>query len=174
MLKRIRRAAVLAFVVLCFAAGVFPGPPQQRTQPEEKARPQLRRLVRSDLLDIEAEPLAPPLRNIFAPQRPGSAQGRPGAPGFRVPEDPSTEAVEDPGEEGEETLTIVYDLRYIGFVRSSDRIVGVVVFEGETLAVKAGDLISAGVTILKITPEEIVFQGTDAVSRTVSLEGEDQ
>ncbi len=51
---------------------------------------------------------------------------------------------------------------------------GVVIFEGETLAVKPGDLISSGVTILKITPEEVVFQGTDAVSRTVSLEGEDQ
>jgi hypothetical protein len=174
MIKLTKRAAALVFVLLCFAAGMFPSPSQQEAKPEEKARPQLLRLVRSDLLELEAKPLAPPLRNIFAPHRTGSGQGRPGAPGSGGPDDPSAEETEELGEEGEEIITVVYDLRYIGYVRSSDRIVGVVVFEGETLAVKPGDLISAGVTILKITPEEIVFQGTDAVSRTVSLEGEDQ
>ena len=174
MIEKIKRTAAIALVLVGFSAWGFSEPSQQETQAKANKERRSQRLVRKDLLQFEAEPLEAPLRNIFAPQRPGSRQGRPGAQDSGAMEDPSGEEIEESDEGGEETLSVVYDLRYIGYVRSPDRIVGVVVFEGETLAVKPGDLISSGVTILKITPEEVVFQGTDAVSRTVSLEGEDQ
>jgi hypothetical protein len=174
MKKTTKRIAALACVLLYLAVGVFPGPPQQKAQAKKKDERVRQRLIRKDLLEREAEPLKPPLRNIVAPQRPGAGQNRPGAQGPGIQDDNSGEQAAEQGEEAEETQSVVYDLRYIGYVRSTERTVAVVVFEGETLAVKPGDLISSGVTILKITPEEIVFQGTDAVSRTVSLEGEDR
>jgi len=153
---------------------VFSGPPQQKARAKTKEERVRQRLIRKDLLKRKAEPLDPPLRNIFVPQRPGAGQDRSGAQGPGIQDDYSGEEAMELGEAAEETQPVVYDLRYIGYVRSTERTVAVVVFEGETLAVKPGDLISSGVTILKITPEEIVFQGTDAVSRTVSLEGEDR
>jgi hypothetical protein len=82
----------------------------------------------------------------------------------------------EPGEEErleDEPVAAMLNLRYVGFVSSAERTVGVVIFQAEVMAVKPGELIAEGVTILKITPEEIVYQGPDGESRTASLEGED-
>ena len=174
MKKTTKRVAALVCVLLYLAAGVFAGPPQQKAKAKTKDKRARQSLIRRDLLEREAEPLRPPLRNIFAPRLPGSRSGDSGARGPGIEGDISDVSAPEQDAAAGEALSAVLDLRYIGYVRSTDRTVAVVIIEGETMAVKPGDLVSEGVTIMKITPEEIVYQGPDAVSRTVSLEGEDR
>ncbi len=168
------RLPVTICLALILAAGLLAAPQQQKAKAKKKDKPALQSLIRRDLLQLEAEALQPPLRNIFAPLRPGSRPDRPGGQGGGIEDDHSEEETAGQDAGAEDTLPAAYDLRYIGYIRSTERTVAVIIFEGEPLAVKPGDLISEGVTIMKITPEEIVFQGPDAVSRAVSLEGEDR
>lgn len=170
-----KRLAAFACVLLYISAiGVFSGPQQQKTQAKTKGQRARRSLVRKDLLEREAGPLKPPLRNIFAPGRPGSGPDGSGIPGAGTDEDVIGEAAQGQDASAGDDLAAVPALRYIGYISSSERTVAVVIIDGEAMAVKQGDLAGDGVTIMKITPEEIVFQGYDAVSRTVSLEGEDR
>lgn len=181
---RIRqRAALMACAALIWAAAVVPPGAAQEAAPKAKKSPASSlSLIRLDLLQTEVPALEAPLRNIFAPHRGGArAKGRLGPSGRLRPGevDPDRPEGENPETRGEEELesgpaVTMLTLRYVGFVSSSERTVGVVIYQGDVLAVKPGELIAEGVTILKITPEEIVFQGPDAESRTVSLEGEDR
>jgi len=151
---------------------------QKVDPPDKKAPSTAQGLIRIDLLQKEELPLEPPLRNIFAPHRSQSprdraGQGRrPGEGPGDLPGGENPEGVEE--ELRPETEAVSWNLRYLGYVISSERTVAVVVFQGETMAVKPGEIIAEGVTILKITPDEIVYQGPDDLSRTVSLEGEDR
>ena len=170
-----RRIAAFACVFLYIsAAGAFSGLPQEEAQTKVKPKRARRSLIRIDLLEREKVPLTPPLRNIFAPGRPGSGPAGSGSPGTGTEEDISDDAALGQDDSAEDDFAAVPDLRFIGYISSTERTVAVVIFEGEAMAVKRGDLVGEGVTIMKITPEEIVYQGADAVSRTVSLEGEDR
>jgi len=170
-----KRLAAFACVFLYLSAlGLFSGPQQEEAQAKTKGPRARRSLIRKDLLEREAVPLKPPLRNIFVPGRPGSQPDGTGVSGSGLEEDISGEDAAGQDASAGDDLAAVPDLRYIGYISSSERTVAVVIIDGEAMAVKQGDLAADGVTILKITPEEIVFQGHDAVSRTVSLEGEDR
>jgi hypothetical protein len=50
--------------------------------------------------------------------------------------------------------------------------VALIVFEGDALAVEKGEVISEGVKIGEITPEEIEIIGSDSQKRRYYLEGE--
>jgi hypothetical protein len=175
-----RRTALLGCAALIWVVGIVPGAAQETTPKAKKGPAAIQSLIRLDLLQVEVPSLEPPLRNIFAPHRGGARPSGPGdavRPGSDDPEggsegtDPRPDEKEQPMDK---PAANVMTLRYVGFVSSAERTVGVVIYQGEVLAVKPGELIAEGVTILKITPEEIVYQGPDAVSRTVSLEGEDR
>jgi hypothetical protein len=64
------------------------------------------------------------------------------------------------------------NIRYIGYVISAEKMVGLIVFEGNALAVERGELISDGVKIGRITAEEIEIIGSDSQKRRYYLEGE--
>jgi hypothetical protein len=64
------------------------------------------------------------------------------------------------------------NIRYIGYVISAEKMVGLIVFEGNALAVERGELISDGVKIGRITTEEIEIIGSDSQKRRYYLEGE--
>ncbi|MCK4364290.1 MAG: hypothetical protein KAW85_05775, partial [Candidatus Aminicenantes bacterium] len=72
--------------------------------------------------------------------------------------------------EGSSSLPL--NIRYIGYVISDDKMVALIVFEGDALAVESGEVISEGVKIGKITPEEIEIVGSDSQKRRYYLEGE--
>ena len=180
---RIRQRAVLigCAALICAAGVVAAGIAQEAAPKAKKSGAAVQSLIRLDLLQAEVPALEPPLRNIFVPHRGGarnpgpSGPGGPARPGAEDPDRPEgRDAEPDEEEQLEDERAVVLALRYIGFVSSTERTVGVVIYQGEVLAVKPGELIAEGVTILKITPEEIVYQGPDGESRTVSLEGEDR
>ncbi len=143
---------------------------QKKNSPQDKPPP--RSPIRKDLLQIEDSPLSPPLRNIFAPQRPGARQAasEPDEGERKTPEEIRAEQKRA----ADEAVPQGYNIRYIGYIHSPERTVAVIIFAGETMAVKPGDMIAEDVTIIKVTPQEIVYRGLDSTTQTVSLEGEDR
>jgi len=125
-------------------------------------------LIRKDLLYEKRRNLNPPIRNIFSPQRirapesgllPGEVEGDPGETGTKP---------------GEKALDVMANIRYIGYIQSGHRIVALIIFEEEALAVEEGEMISQDVRVGKVTPEEIELMGPDSKKRNYSLEGEEE
>jgi len=158
---------VLSVLLGSLAQNVSPG--------QEENAEQQSSFIRKDLLRQPGaeEDLQPPRRNIFSPRRPGSpGQGR-DFTGVN-PTDPSGDTNTEEIDAEEEDVTVMIDIRYIGYIRSQTRTVALILFEGEAMAVKKGEIIGEDVRIVQITPSEIHYTGPDSLPKTVSLEGEDR
>jgi hypothetical protein len=125
-------------------------------------------LIRKDLLLREKMELGNPVRNIFALGRSVSREIE------RNPVKLRQNQQQNPTLPGkyEASSSLPLNVRYIGYVISDDKMVALIVFEGEALAVESGEVISEGVKIGKITPEEIEIVGSDSQKRRYVLEGE--
>ena len=83
------------------------------------------------------------------------------------------EALSRPNSQSEDEDQILpLNLRYLGYVLSGRKTVGLIVFGGEALAVVEGDVITEGYTIGRVSPEEIEVLGPDQEPLMFSLEGE--
>ena len=71
-------------------------------------------------------------------------------------------------------LEIIPDIRYIGYITSSHKIVALIIFEGEALAVEEGEKISSDIKIGKISLKEIEIIGPESKKRKYSIEGEEE
>lgn len=122
--------------------------------------------IRMDLLRTEKKPLPPAPRSIFTAQssRPVTVD-REELQGER-------ESSEGTGDIQREQSGDYLDLRYIGYVRSGTKIVALVIFQGEALAVAEGELIAEGITAKKIGLQEIEVMGPNSKISMFSLEGE--
>lgn len=122
-------------------------------------------LIRKELLYGERKELKPPKRNIFSPQASGNAEANLGTLG--VPQGQQ--------EEGSlpEASSSSLNLRYIGYVHSGQRIVALIVFEGQAVAVEQGERISEQLTVGKITTKEVEIVGPGDQRKIYSLEGEE-
>jgi hypothetical protein len=158
--------------ILLLIGAVFFCSAEGRIQGEDQAPKKNPSFIRMGLLQKDAKKLDFPKRNIFSPQAlrremPGiSVPGR--DVGFQ-PGDPRTaESIEFSTPENRVNV----NLRYIGFIKSGIKITALIDFEGEEIAVEEGDVISEGVTIGKITYQEITIIGSDSQERKFALEGE--
>lgn len=118
----------------------------------------------------EEKTLEPPLRNIFTPHRIRSAGTE-----FETISSQKNTLNKKKGSELQirnQDSVLDFDLRYIGFIESGKKIVALIVFDGESLAVEKGELISEGVEIGEITIMDIEVIGPDSNRRKFSLEGE--
>lgn len=114
--------------------------------------------------------LEPPLRNIFTPHRIRNARTE-----FETISSQKNILNKKKGSELQirnQDSVLDFDLRYIGFIKSGKKIVALIVFDGESLAVEKGELISEGVEIGEITIMDIEVIGPDSNRRKFSLEGE--
>ncbi len=125
-------------------------------------------LIRKDLLLREKVELGNPVRNIFSLRRSVHRE---------IQRDP-VELKQNQQQNSnlpnklETSFSLPVNIRYIGYVISDNKMVGLIVFEGNALAVERGELISDGVKIGKITTEEIEIVGSDSQKRRYYLEGE--
>lgn len=146
--------------------GVFPQ--DQKENRQKKKEPHS--LVRRDLLTPTRKFLPAAQRNIFTRQRTASGEeGIPfsGAADFQTPE--QIKSASQPVSAVEEVRSII---RYIGYVRSGDRVVALIIVEGNTYAVESGDVLEMGVSISEITPNEIEISDRGSEPVRISLEGE--
>jgi hypothetical protein len=155
------------FIFCCVA--LFMSWAQEKPKETESLKDKTESFIRMDLLSSEKKPMQPPRRNIFTVGRAG------------IEDELSQEAIEERmGEiqnsqitqsQGEKSFSSL-NLRYLGYVRSGRKIVGLIVFQGEALAVVEGDVISEGFAVGHINPEEIEVFGPDSKPVTFSIEGE--
>jgi len=122
--------------------------------------------IRMDLLRAEKKPLPAAPRSIFTAGR----TAYPDIDSARLEED--IERIEESSGIQREQPGEFLDLRYIGYVRSGTKIVALVIFQGEALAVVEGEMLAEGITVKSIGLEDIEVLGPDLKSSLFSLEGE--
>jgi hypothetical protein len=125
-------------------------------------------LIRKDLLMREKIELGNPVRNIFTLRR--SVRREIQRNTVELPQSQQQNS-SLPNKSGAFS-SLPVNIRYIGYVISDNKMVALIVFEGNALAVERGELISDGVEIGKITTEEIEIVGSNSQKRRYYLEGE--
>jgi hypothetical protein len=162
------RNRILVLLFVAFAAISLQAHIRQETPKKEKngeANPRVS-FIRMELLRAEKKPLPPAPRSIFTAKRSGINNFDP----EKLQEE--IERIEGTGGIQRQQSGEYLDLRYIGYVRSGTKIVALVIFQGEALAVAEGEMIVEGITVKKIGLEEIEVIGPDSKPSMFSLEGE--
>lgn len=162
------KAILLTAVILSLAGGIGSRGQEAKAKKaeEEKTPPSF---IRKDLLQKEKPPLEPPRRNVFARGRYRTAEFEPGSAG-KVP-GPLETPLRPPG--SGLGMSFAREVRYLGYIQSGERLVALISFDGENLAVESGDIIAAGIKIGTITTEVIEILGSDDQVRKYFLEEED-
>lgn len=162
--KAARMLVCFGFILLIRAEFLSP-----RHKEQEKTTVQ--GFIRMDLLPLEASPMPPPLRNIFVPLRSGMTARLQPIPGEGdLPGDPLfPQAGVRPAVRIESSRPGV---RYVGYIDSGRRIVGLILFQGEALAVVGGEFLTETVRVGNITPESIEIIDRDSEPKIYPLEGE--
>lgn len=157
-----------AFFILFLSMGLSVWAGEEKLQKKGLEAGGEKSLIRKDLLLREKLELGNPIRNIFTLRRSVSREIQ------RNPVELQQSQQQDsnlPNKLGASS-SLPANIRYIGYVISDNKMVGLIVFEGNALAVERGELISDGVKIGKITTEEIEIVGSDSQKRRYYLEGE--
>jgi len=164
----------VAALILVLAAGLCPAQAQTEPAPKKEAAKEVKSLLRKDLLQIDKQSVAPPMRNIFAPRAGSSRPGDAALPGRPLPavDLPVVDEPAEADETAEAPPVLTVDLRYIGYVESPRRLVALILFEGLAIAVAEGDVVGEGIRIGKVTSQQIEVILPDSSTRTFSLEGE--
>ena len=153
-----------AFFILFLSIGLSIWAGEEKLQKKGLEKGGEKSLIRKDLLLREKMELESPVRNIFTLRRSVSRE---------IERDP-VKLRQNPTlpSKYEASSSLALNIRYIGYVISDDKMVALIVFEGDALAVEKGEVISEGVKIGEITPEEIEIIGSDSQKRRYYLEGE--
>lgn len=140
-------------------------------QPADKAsgEKEKKSLIRKDLLQTQSGEMGLPKRNIFSPQ--SSSRSQVGA-SFVASQKPQLGFEDEEQEEAQTPPTININLRYIGFIESPRKMIGLIILEGQAIAVAEGEVVSEGIRIGKITPQDLEVIMPDSMTRKFSLEGE--
>lgn len=163
MRNRLLTVLLVIFVTISLQAHICQKEPKKEKDGEVNPRVSF---IRMDLLRAEKKPLPPAPRSIFTARRFGVQN----IDSTRLQE--QIEKVEETGSLQREQSGEYLDLRYIGYVRSGTKIVALVIFQGEALAVAEGEMIADGITVKTIGLEEIEVIGPDSKPSMFSLEGE--
>jgi hypothetical protein len=161
------KSICLSLVLFLFFTTLVSSQDKNQEKEEEKRPPV--GLIRMDLLTQKINKLDPPKRNIFVPNSAGrlEVEELENLIERQPVELPNIEALE-----AEQISPRPLGLRYIGYVKSGQKITALILFEGEALAVDVGEEIAEGVSISKITLEDITVIGPSQEPWKFPLEGE--
>lgn len=160
------------FITVCWlfaCSSLLFGGVKQEPQNADSVKTDGASFIRMDLLSAEKRPMPRSVRNIFTVGRSSAV------------ENISPEAIEEKRQEmrnsqnprsQEENSVLTLNLRYLGYVFSRQKIVGLIVFEGEALAVVQGESLTEDFTVGRISPEEIEILGPDSKPMMFAIEGE--
>jgi hypothetical protein len=172
------RAIKFGLIVFASAAAALAvGAGQEKPAAGEPAEARPKSMVRMDLLSKSAKELMPPKRSIFSPSaedegvEAASVTAGPGT----IPSSRSnvTEGSRKPTSNANAALPSL-SLRYIGFVKSSKAVIGLVIVQGQALAVQTGDMVGDWYKVGSITPKNLEVSGSDGVKMRFPLEGDEE
>ncbi len=132
--------------------------------------------IRMDLLRKKMERPEKPARNLFIPGSKvssGLTVDRDAVPGRLKPTDQQTVGDTSLSASSQSQLQGL-ELQYIGYVCSGEKIVALVKYMNEAMAVEKDEWIDERFRVEKITRTEITILGPDSQPRVFSLEGEQQ
>ncbi len=139
---------------------------ERNLQEKAAAKDEKKSLIKKELLLRTKKKLSQPRRNIFSLRRTESGEIR------TLPNNPQPIQQKMPVITEAEPSALQMHLRYIGHIRSGEKIVALIILEDTALAVEKGEMISEGVQIVDITPQYIEISGPDSVRKKYNLEGE--
>ena len=163
MIAKIER---LTFFILASGIFLFSGAFQEQRETES--------LIRKELLVYRNKKFPSPQRNIFVRQGAINQQGETSSSTGRnlqilnANDSPSREEIREETEKKDMNLNLIY----IGYVKSGNRVVALILLEGVPYSVESGDVLEAGGTVGEISSDDIEIIGPDSVSRRIKLEGE--
>lgn len=161
------RSVGFSLVLFLFFMAFISSQEKNKEKTEKKRLPVS--LVRKDLLFVDTKKLDPPKRNIFTPNSAGRVES---AAYEDIKKRQQAERQNMEALESERPSARSLGLRYIGYVKSGQKITALILFEGEALAVDVGEEIAEGVSISMITLEDITVIGSDQEPLKFPLEGE--
>lgn len=155
--------------ILVFAAfAAAASPAQDKAVPADKKAAPTISLLRMDLLQSKERRSAAVKRDIFIPQSQSVPMGMPMGTMMDM-RSPLPTAAEAAAMELQEAS---FNTRYIGYIRGKKRIIALILYENQAMALEEGDMLGPIWKVVKITAEGIEIQGPDGPSRTLPLEGE--
>lgn len=129
-------------------------------------------LIRKDLLIPPQKSLPSPKRNIFSKRRASSGANEFSPSGdFPSPRQKSGQNT-SPDQKSAPTEEVRINVLYIGYVQSGNRVVALIILEGQTYAVESGDVLETGLTIGEITPDDMEIMAQSSEPIRINLEGE--
>ncbi len=156
--------AFLFLFALSLCVALWAG--ERNLQEKAAAKVEKKSLIKKELLLRKKQKLSPPRRNIFSLQRTESRET------VVLPNNPQPIQKKTPGITEEGSSPLQMHVRYIGHIRSGEKIVALIILEDTAFAVEKGEIIGEGVQITDITPEFIEIIGPDSVRKKYTLEGE--
>ena len=160
------RLVFICFLVtgILYSEGAF-----QKQNEKDQERKERTSLIRKDLLKPPKDPLPPIKRNIFTRQRMTTTGGGDNSvlEDFRRPEQKQS-----PESQPIEAERAQIDVKYIGYVQSKEKVIALIILEGNTYAVESGDVLEMGVSIGKITPDDMEINDRGSEPIRINLEGE--
>jgi hypothetical protein len=128
-------------------------------------------LIRKDLLFGKKEKLSPPTRNIFSPHAVSKTQAELLSEEVGGSQKIPSPSSEDSARYSEGTKP---DLNYLGYVKSGQKIIALIIFEGEALAVIENEMIGTGIRVGNVTSEEVELISASSQKWKYSIEGEEE
>lgn len=162
--KKIVPASLIVLLCTSFWLGAQKENAKKKSDPEKGVIS----LIKKDLLFKKRKKLDPPRRNIFSTRRSEIRNTK------VDPVVPERDTQELKALIAERISSRLLNIRYVGYIVSGERIVALIFFEENVLAVEEGEVIAEGVEVEKITPVEIEIIGPDSKKRKYPLEGEDK
>jgi hypothetical protein len=169
-------------IVAAFLAAAVLAAGQARPAKPKKGDPDMVKgpLLRMELLERKEGPPVSAKRDPFVPgggpafedderSRPRPGAGLAGRMMLGGPVPGAKPGVEAPAEAPPEPAL---NLRYVGYVRGKAKFLGLVLFNGQAVAVAAGETLGDNWKIVKVDAAEIEVQGPDGAALKFALEGE--
>lgn len=161
----------LVLAAAVFALGQAKPARTKKTDPDMVKGP----LLRMDLLERTEGPFIGVKRDPFTPGPFGPASSGTPMPGSRIGFPPSLPLSGlRPGTAAEEDALAepVVNVRYVGFIQGKERLLALVLFNGQAVAVAAGETLGNIWKVARITAVEVEIQGPDGAPLKFALEGE--
>lgn len=157
---------VSAFFLLFLGVFLANGEGQEKLQKKEAGEKGTKSLIRKELLLKKKIKLEPPQRNIFSVHKTDRQEKREDI--SRSQQNPQG----NPALSREAPSPGQLQIRYVGYVISGEKIIALIIFRGNTLAVEKGEMISEGVKVGEITSAAIEIVSSNSEKRKFPLEGE--
>lgn len=127
------------------------------------------RLVRMDLIESIKKDFEPPLRNIFTFQHYSQGDASEGKE-----EESFTQISGESRDRRESQNRTDFFLEYVGYIKSKDKMVALIIFQGRALAVQEGELLEDGSVVALVSEESIEVTGTSSQKSTFYLKEENR